>query len=229
MAPTTPSNLTVVKHSARYHAFLWIAFPLVGAAAGWLLAQLPGWAQGKSLPFSRLLEAIYEHSGTVMTLIVVAIGAAVGVLVTLSAYDEVVTIEISDTDVEVKVADEARSYRRDQIDSVFADGKTLVLQARDTSELVRQKTDHKPTRLKEAFQAHGYPWADSDPHEAEFSRWVDGVPGLGDHGNAILRARQIAIDDDKTSDIAELHAEAAKVGVVVRDTKKRQYWRLAAK
>ncbi len=229
MAPTTPSNLTIVKHSPWYHVFLWVAFPLVGAAAGWLLAQLPGWAEGKSLPFSRLLEAIYEHSGTVMTLIVVAIGAVVGVLVTLTAYDEVVSIEISDTGVEVKTADQARSYRRDQIDSVFADGKTLVLQARDTSELVRQKTDHKPARLQAAFQAHGYPWHENDPHEAEFSRWVDGVPGLGDHGNAILRARQIAIDADKSSDIVELHAEAAKVGVVVRDVKKRQYWRLAGK
>ena len=93
---------------------------------------------------------------------------------------------------------------------------------------MKQKTDHKSSRIKAAFEAHSYPWRDSDPHEAEFARWVDGVPGLGEHANAILRARQVAIDEDKKSDIVELHEEAARLGVVIRDVKKRQYWRNAS-
>ncbi len=69
----------------------------------------------------------------------------------------------------------------------------------------------------------------ADPHESDFARWVDGVPGLGEHANAILRARQVALDEDKTADIVELLGEAAKLGVVVRTVKKRQYWRNAQK
>ena len=227
MAPTTP-GLTVVKHSIWYHLFLWTAFPLAGAALGWLLAHLPGWIEGKPLPFSGLIEILDDHSGTVMTIALVVVGIVAGALVTLSAYDEVVTVKVSDADVEVSVVDKARSYKRDHVGDVFTDGKALVLLGRDTSELVRQKTDHKSARLQAAFEAHGYPWRDGDPYEAEFARWVDGVPGLTEHGNAVLRARQVALDDEKKEDVAELRDEAAKLGVVVRDVKKRQYWRNAA-
>lgn len=220
---------TVVKHSFWYHAFLWIAFPLVGAGVGWLLSELPGWVEGKPVPFGGVFEMLDDLSGPLLTIILIVLGIVAGVLVTLTAYDEVVALTITDTDVEVKVSDKTRAFRRDQIDAVFTDGKTLVLQARDTSELVRQKADHKPARLKAAFEAHRYPWFDADPHEADFTRWVDGVPGLGEHANAVLRARQVALDEDKTADIVELLGEAAKLGVVVRTVKKRQYWRNAQK
>ncbi len=226
MSATTPST-TVVKHSPGYHAFLWIVFPLAGAAAGWLIAKLPGWAEGKPLPFSGVLEVIYEHSGTWLTVSMIVLGIVGGVFVTLSAYDEVVRVTISDADVEVAVSDNTKSFRRDQVDAVFIEDKSLILLARDTSELVHQKTDHKSATLKTAFEAHGYPWHDSDPHERDFARWVDGVPGLSEHANAILRARQVALDDGKASDIVELHGEATKLGVVIRDVKKRQYWRVA--
>lgn len=226
MAPTTP-GMTVVKHSLGYHAFLWVAFPFVGALLGWLLAHLPGWIQGKPLPFSGLIEILDDHSGTVMTSVLVVVGVIAGALVTLTAYDEVVTVKVSDADVTVSVVDEAKEFKRNHVADVFTDDKFLVLLGRDTSELVRQKTDHKSARLQAAFETHGYPWRDGDPHAAEFARWVDGVPALDAHANAILRARQVALDEGKTSDITELREEAAKVGIVVRDVKKRQYWRSA--
>lgn len=229
MAPTTP-GMTVVKHSFWYHAFLWTAFPLAGAALGWLLAKLPGWIEGTPIPFfSGLIEILDDYSGTIMTLALIAVGVIAGALVALSAYEEVVWVTVTDADVKVAVVDKTKEFKRKQVADVFTDGKTLILLGRDTSELVRQKTDHKSTRLQAAFEAHGYPWRDGDPHEAEFARWVDGVPGLSEHANAILRARQVAIDEDKKDDIVEHREEAAKLGVVVRDTKKRQYWRNAAK
>lgn len=229
MAAERTGDTTVVKHPFVYHLLLWIMFPLAGAVVGWLLAQLPSWAEGKPLPFSGVLEMLDDLSGTVLTLVMIGLGVVAGAFVTLMAYDEVVTLNISDTDVEVKASGQAKSFTREQVDSVFMDGKSLILLARDTSELVRQKTDHKKVTLKAAFEAHRYPWRDDDPHETEFARWVDGVPGLGEHANAILRARQVALDGDKTSDIVELHDEAAKLGVVIRDVRKRQYWRLASK
>ncbi|MEO6605973.1 MAG: hypothetical protein ABIN55_10205 [Aeromicrobium sp.] len=228
MAPTSPGT-TVVKHSIWYHAFLWVSFPFVGALLGWLLAHLPGWIEGKPLPFSGLIEILDDHSGTVMTSVLVIAGIVAGALVTLTAYDEVVTVKVSDTDVVVSVVDKAKEFKRNFVAAVFTDEKHLVLLGHDTSELVRQKTDHKSARLEAAFEAHGYPWRDADPHAAEFSRWVDGVPALDAHANAVLRARQVALDEGKTSDKVELGEEAAKVGVVVRDVKKRQYWRSAGR
>ena len=228
MSPWLPALpvTTVVKHTFWYHAFLWTAFPIVGAVLGWLLAQLPGWIEGTPIPFfSGLVEILDDRSGTVMTLVLIAVGIIAGSLVALTAYEEVVWVTVTDADVTVAVVDKTKEFKRNQVADVFTDDKTLVLLGRDTSELVRQRTDHKSTTLQAAFETHGYPWRDADPNEASFARWVDGVPGLGEHANAILRARQVALDEDKKEEIVELREEAAKLGVVVRDTKKRQYWR----
>lgn len=41
-----------------------------------------------------------------------------------------------------------------------------------------------------------------------------------------FKARQHALDKNNAHDIRELRGELAKIEVVVRDEKKRQYWRL---
>ncbi len=225
MTPATPGT-TVVKHSLGYHVFLWTVFPVAGAALGWLLANLPGWIEGVPIPFfSGVIELLDDKSGMVMTVVLVVVGVVGGSLVALTAYDEVVWVTVTDADVKVAVVDKTKEFKRNQVADVFTEGKTLILLGRDTSELVRQKTDHAPSRLQAAFTAHGYPWRDGDPHDAQFARWVDGVPGLGEHANAILRARQVALDEDKKDDVVELREEAGRLGVVVRDVKKSQYWR----
>ncbi|PSK63604.1 hypothetical protein B0E53_04446 [Micromonospora sp. MH33] len=44
----------------------------------------------------------------------------------------------------------------------------------------------------------------------------------------MLRARQRAVDAGRGGEAAELRGELARLGVVVRDEGKRQYWRLVA-
>jgi hypothetical protein len=54
---------------------------------------------------------------------------------------------------------------------------------------------------------------------------VESDPDLPQAADAFLRARARALKDDKTDDVAELRDELARLGVVVRDEKKKQYWR----
>jgi len=109
--------------------------------------------------------------------------------------------------------------------AVFLDGKDLVVLGPDTAELARERTDHGADRLRGAFEAHGYRWCDADPHRDAFQRWVDGMPGLEQHAQAVLRARRTALEAKDTDDGAELRAELARLGVVVREEGHRQYWR----
>ncbi|MFC0098495.1 hypothetical protein ACFFKH_13285 [Micromonospora marina] len=56
---------------------------------------------------------------------------------------------------------------------------------------------------------------------------MEGLPGLPPGADALLRARQRALDGGHDAETRELHGELARLGVVVRDEGKRQYWRLA--
>nr|WP_258545163.1 hypothetical protein [Micromonospora provocatoris] len=66
------------------------------------------------------------------------------------------------------------------------------------------------------------------PHRDAYRRWVEGLPGLPPGADALLRARQRALDGGHDGEARELHGELARLGVVVRDEGKRQYWRLVA-
>lgn len=227
MTVNNTNGTSVVRHSGGLHVFLWTVFPIVGGIAGLLLSQLPGWVERLPwAPAQDMIAPLAEFIGPITTIVLVALGVVAGCVLALMSYDDIVTVEVTDEAATITRAADTKTFQRAQIATVFTDGKKLVFLGPDTKELAREKTDHKATELRSAFEAQGYPWHKGDPHAAEFTRWVDGMPGLGEHANALLRARQTALDAEDSADTAELHAELAKLGIVVRDDTNRQYWRL---
>ncbi|WP_406231078.1 hypothetical protein [Nocardia sp. NBC_01009] len=95
--------------------------------------------------------------------------------------------------------------------------------------LARFGASHLSRRgIAAAFLEHGYPWLDrDDPFGAEFSRWIDGTPGVGDDVSALLRARRRAVADKKPLAIEELDEKLIALGVDVRDRKGEQLIRTA--
>jgi hypothetical protein len=77
----------------------------------------------------------------------------------------------------------------------------------------------KPGRSRAAISAG------SNHSGGEYRRWVPDTPDLPIGADALLKARQRALDSDQGGDVAELRDELARLGVVVRDEAKRQYWR----
>jgi hypothetical protein len=116
---------------------------------------------------------------------------------------------------------------RERVWGAFADGKHLVIVDRDGAEPAREKHDLSSAGLATAFRENGYPWLAGDPFEDRYRLWVAGVPGLPPGGEALLVARGTALEKSKADDAARLRAELARLGIVVRDEKKAQYWRPA--
>lgn len=217
---------TVVAHSAWLHVFLWTAFPTGGAALGILVAQLPGWIA--ALPWAPNQEQIAELAevvGVKVTVALVVIGALAGAFLALLSYDDMVTVTVDDASLELRRGEVSTKLEAANITGVFVDGKEVVVGGASGAELMREQTDHSAARIRAAVEAHGYPWLDTDPHDHEFERWVDGVPAMGEHANAVLRARESALEAGEAADARELRAEAARLGIVVRDRGGRQYWR----
>ncbi|WP_232666657.1 YqeB family protein [Pseudonocardia sp. TRM90224] len=217
---------TVVRHTAGMHVFLWTAFPLAGAVAGFVLAHVPEWIA--ALPWFPNQTKIAELAGVIgpkVTAALVVVGVLAGVVVALMARADLLTVRIADDSITVRRNNDEAAFGRDAVSGAFVDAKELVLLGPSGEEQAREKTDLKPPKLRAGFEAHWYVWHEHDPYAAQFTRWIDGSTGLSQDANAILRARQAAIENDDADDRRELRQELARHGVFVRDEGKRQYWR----
>jgi hypothetical protein len=225
---TSGGGATLVAPPPMERALVWVGFPLVGAAAGWLLKSLAGWATSLAwVPFQGPLELVASVPDPAATIGSLALGVAGGVVVALLAEQDYVTVTVTDDQVTLTRGGSSRRVRRASIGAVFLDGKQLVVLGHATDELAREGGDLPDAgRLEAAFGAHGFPWVPGgDPHKAEYRRWVEELPGLPAGANAILKARARALDRGDKEDAAQLRQELGQLGIVVREEAKHQLWR----
>ncbi|SOR80909.1 hypothetical protein SCNRRL3882_4362 [Streptomyces chartreusis NRRL 3882] len=200
-----------------------------GAAAGALLPllarlllKLP-WA-----PLEGPAELLTSIPEPALTLGTVAVGTLGGLLLGLAAAHDALSVRVSGTHLALTIRDATQEFTRKEIGVLFRDGKELVAVAPDGMELAREHCGLPWPRLADTLTEHGYRWAEEDPYRAQFRRWVPGTPGLPEGADALLRARAEARkSDDDAEDARELRRELLRLGVVVRDEEKRQYWRPA--
>jgi hypothetical protein len=207
---------------------VWVGFPLIGAAAGWLLKSLAEWATSLPwVPFQGPLELVASVPDPQATIGSLALGVAGGLVVAVLAEQDYVRVTVEDDQLTVTRGGSSRRVPRASVEAVFLDGKQLVLLGHETDEVVREGGDLPDAeRLQAAFRAHGYPWVPGgDPHKDEYRRWVEDLPGLPAGADAVLKARARALDRGDKEDAAQLRLELGKLGIVVRDEGKRQFWR----
>ena len=219
---------TVVAPPPLERALVWVGFPLIGAAAGWLLKSLAEWATSLPwVPFQGPLELVASVPDPQATIGSLALGVAGGLVVAVLAEQDYVRVTVEDDQLTVTRGGSSRRVPRASVEAVFLDGKQLVLLGHETDELVREGGDLPDAeRLEAAFRAHGYPWVPGgDPHKDEYRRWVEDLPDLPAGADAVLKARARALDRGDKEDAAQLRLELGKLGIVVRDEGKRQFWR----
>lgn len=220
---------TVVREPGWVRYGLWVVFPLVGGVVGWFLPGLAEWVVDDlpDLPGKGPFRLVASFPRGPATLVAAGVGVVAGLALALIAAYERLEVSTARDGVTLKRGDKRTTVRRERVWGAFADGKELVIVDRDGAEPAREKHDLPRAAVAAAFRAHGYPWLDADPFRDRYALWVVGVPGLPPGGEALLVARAAAVEKSRTEDAARLRAELARVGVVVRDEKKTQYWRLA--
>lgn len=216
-------RLSVLGQPTWSTVCVYVGFVLAGAGVGWLVDLLADWLV--TLP-SAPLQGPAEVVASIPVLVLPAAGSVAGLALGLVAQHEQLVIRLSDDRVVLTRKGREQEFPHDAVARVFRDGKQLVLLGHDGGELTRQECDLDVGRLADAFTDHRYAWMDADPHRDEFRRWVPDTPGLPEGANAILKARQESLDKKgPDDDVRELRDELARLGVVVRDEKRRQYWR----
>ncbi|WP_405426877.1 hypothetical protein [Micromonospora sp. NBC_00617] len=218
---------TVVSGGVVELVVMWGGFPLVGAGVGWLLAATTGWlARLPWVPFSDLVEWLDRLPEPQATAGTIAVGALAGLVLAGIGTAERLIVSVDAAQVRLRRAEQNRTVARADTRVVFLADKHLVLLDADGAELVRESTDLPAARLAAAFREHGWAWTDGDPHRSAYRLWVPDLPGLPAGADALLRARERAIERDRRDDARELRRELGRIGVVLRDEGRRQYWRV---
>ncbi|WP_189215605.1 MULTISPECIES: YqeB family protein [Streptomyces] len=220
-------RVTVLREPVAGTVLLCAGLTAAGAGLGWLVGPLARLLL--TLPWAPL-QGPAELVASLPAPVLPVVGAVAGAALGLVARYEQLVVDLSDDRVALTSRGRKREFPRDVVATAFRDGKHLVLLGHDGGELTRQECDLDAGRVAGAFTAHGYAWADADPYEDDFRRWVPDTPGLPQEANAILKTRQRYLEKHGSShdDVRELREELARLGVVVRDERRRQYWRTSA-
>ncbi|GAA2076051.1 YqeB family protein [Actinomadura alba] len=221
-------DTTVVAEPLEERILIWVLFPALGAGAGWLIKLGAAWlTEIPFIPFRPAFEFLTSAPEPRATLIALLVGALLGLAVACVAAWERLTVTVTDKAVSLRCRGTTQDFTRASVEAVFRDGKRLVLLGPVTEELARESGDLKTERLRDAFLRHGYPWQEGgDPYAGDYRRWVEDLPGLPAGANALLKARARALEKNDSDDARQLRTELAELGVVVRDEKKHQFWRL---
>lgn len=224
---TPHSSVTEVGPSRSFHLVVWLGFPLVGALAGGLLALLLDWALGLSwVPLQGPLELVDEVTGDWTLPVLIGLGVLLGLGVALAAQHDVARVAVAADAITLTDGGREQRVERAEVAAVFAEkGHVIVQDARGRRRASARLEDLSEQQVRDAFTTHGYAWVDADPHAEEFSRWVPDAPSLPPGANAVLVARQKALESNNGHDAEEFRLELEKLGVVVRDEGDRQYWR----
>lgn len=229
----TPSKLslhqpkTVVGYSKITGIILYGGFGIVGTILGFFLPRIAAWAVTLPwVPFQGPLKLINSLQGPWVAIIMAVLGLLAGLVLAYIAVKESLIITITDQEVQLEKDKNTHTIALKDIDMVFLDGKQLVLLGKSGFELVREKNDQSAIQVSNAFKKHGYPWSsEGDPFKDEYRRWVQDIPDISPAANALMKAREIALQEKEEEDIKDLRRELAKLGYIVREEGTRQYWR----
>jgi hypothetical protein len=220
-------DATRVAHGWSAQTLIWLGLPALGGAVGWVLPWVLDWLASLSFP---LMQAPIELAASAPepwgTIGFTAAGCIAGLLIAATWHEEALAVEVSRESVTLTRKSATRTLPGAQVGWALREGSTLVLLDPRGRELAREPSDLNRRQLRDAFVQHGFRWADEDPFRDAYRRWVEDLPELPPGADALFRARQRALDKGDTKDAAQLREELGRLGVVVRDEGKTQFWRL---
>lgn len=226
-------NNTVIGIS-RIEKILWfIGFSIIGAVLGYFLKNILSWVNSnerfsnhKRLSLiTKITDFLNSTFGEWAILLFIITGVVIGIYLAKMLLRESPIISISNHNIDIDNDLESLTFIRDEIQDIYYDDDELVIISSSGHELLRESYDIKKETLKKAFRNHSYPFNLLDPYKACFKLWSASVDELSPPGNALMKARALAIKNIDEEEIIDIREELSKLGVIVKDNDTKQYWR----
>lgn len=218
---------TTVAIPGHFAPIFTVGGALIGLIAAFVVGPLVAWLVGLIGDAPGPLRVAAELPMVWALPVLTVVGAVLGFLICTSWAEDAGTIEVSDTGITRHLKDSDRFFGRERITGVVASGKELVLLGGDAEVYRGASESEMIPGLRAALQAHGYPeLLGTDPHEREFSAWVEGNGALSAEAEDQLRIRRRALTDKKAGEAEGAAEKLRTLGVMVRDREGRQQIRV---
>ncbi|KZM70645.1 hypothetical protein [Nocardia terpenica] len=225
---TTTSAPITLRLSLLWAWALGLGGLVLGVGAGFALPPGGHWVLGTFGHVPDWVRIALSLPPVWLVPIAAVLGTLGGLFVFYQGHQESLILTVAESHVELAHKGREQFVPRERIAAVYREDRDLVLTDRHGARLARfDAYDLNRGAVGSAFRAHGYPWLDeNDPYGAEFTRWVDGMPGIDDEVHQLLRARRRALADERDHDVEELDEKLADRGVDVRDRNGKQHIRV---
>ncbi|MFC4600247.1 hypothetical protein [Cohnella hongkongensis] len=200
--------------------------PILMGAIGWFIPRLLELL--KKLPFlaeARVIELLDSFNPVWVSIICMCIGLIAGILFSLTIYSEALKMRISSEDIHVSKDDQVKQIARANVKAVYADQRQVVVIDQADREWLCELSDIPPSKLKDTFLFHDFPWVDHDPYEPEYKLWKLEDERFNSSANAILYERRNALRDGDKKKAKHLRKDLNELGIFVKDQGEEQYVR----
>jgi len=224
--PASASSPTLLGFTLPLQLLVYVGGPALGLGLGYLLPPLARrLATLPWIPFQGPMELIAGFDGFWVPLVSAAVGLVLGLFLAMVVHSESLRVRLTDTEVRLTKDEQTQTIGRSEVSAVYVEAQRLIILDRESRRIANESTASRRATIARAFQAHGYPWVERDPHAELYRRWVPETPELPGAVNAVLRARERSLQQKSGRDSTELATEVQTLGYVVRDDGHRQYWR----
>ncbi|WP_236707848.1 YqeB family protein [Brevibacillus choshinensis] len=222
--------VTVVGFTQIVHILVLIVPPALGLILGYFIPSIAKWAiQLPWIPFQGPLELIAHFHENWVVFVTTILGLIAGIWLSVEVMKDSLVITVSDDKVSLKIKGTVQNISRVDVASAFIDGKKVVLLGSTGNELARETYESAPADVARAFVKHDYPWLPTgDPYDGDYRLWVPETPELPPAVNALLKAREQALQKKDAEAAKEMYREASRIGIVIRNKGMLQYWRQVA-
>lgn len=214
---------------SRSEKILIILVPLLlGGLIGWFIPFIADWLLSMPIiPKEKLVKLIASLNGTWVSIIATIIGMAAGVFFSMIIFAESLEVKVTYEGLQLKLDDKVTSIHKKDISAIYLENKQFIILGMQGNELYREVIESKKDKVREVMNNYRYPWKEKDPFDNEYKRWVAGHPDFSAEINALLNAREQALNEGEKKKAKQLQTDLAKLGVVIRDENNAQYVRLA--
>jgi hypothetical protein len=157
---TTPADVLAMPTADR--VVVAAGAPVVFVGLAWVLPWLLDVALGLPFfPWQRRLRLADRLTEDVSSWVLSGIALVVGLVVAAVLIHVEPKLTVSDDSLTLAKGDNEQRFDREQVASVHLEGKTLVLQSADGSQLLSQKLSAAPADVRAALDGHGWqvtPW-----------------------------------------------------------------------
>ncbi|USG65710.1 hypothetical protein NDK47_27040 [Brevibacillus ruminantium] len=160
-----------------------------------------------------------------LSVILMFVGVIVGILFSFIIYSDALKMRITSESIHINKDDQEKQITRSQVKAVFVDNRQVVVIDQAGREWLRETSDIPPSKIKDAFLMHRFPWVEQDPYQQEYGLWKLEDERFSSRVNTILYERRNAIRDGNTKKAKHLRKDLNELEVFVKDQGEDQYVR----